>query len=83
MTVSPLIISIAIWYYTRPGDYNGDDNYNAPAVQAGIKLLCDNGLLVVSDLVIGQNYIATEGLAVWITALCNIPFPIQIWAIPE
>ncbi len=77
--ISPLIISIAIWYCTRPGDYNGDDNYDAPAVQEGIKLLCDNGLLVASK---GQ-YMATEGLGVWVNALCNVPFPIQIWAIPE
>lgn len=84
---SPLEISIALWYFTRPGDYGhgtGDRNFNAPAVQETFARFVGAGLLKrhepSTDL--PQHYIGTEGLRVYVEALCALPWPEQRWVMP-
>lgn len=85
---TPLEIDIALWYYTRPGDYGegmGDHNFKAPAVQEALKRFVDAGLLKAhepnSDL--PQLFHNTEGLRVYVETLCNVPWPEQRWVVPS
>lgn len=83
---SPLEINIALWYRCRAGDYgkgNGDDNYNAPAVQSAFKGMVDAGLLALSPAGCEATYYATPALEVYVAALCSVPLPIQQWVIPK
>lgn len=87
--MTPLEISIALWYTTRPGDYgnhNGDNNLNAPAVQDSIQRFVAAGLLrrtlPVESKGGTKSYIATEGLQVYVDYLCSVPLPEQKWVMP-
>jgi len=81
---TPLQLSIAIHYYMRPGDYgrgNGDNNWDAPAVQDQIEQMAKHGLLRDSPRD-GQRYEATPGLDAFITSLRAVPWPVQKWVTP-
>lgn len=83
--MSPLEISIALWYHCRPGDYGkgtGDDNHTAPAVQSAIKGFMDAGLLAVCRPGAERVYCGTPALEVYVDALCRVPMPVQKWVIP-
>jgi hypothetical protein len=86
--MTPLEVDIALWYYARPGDYgkgNGDNNFNAPAVQAALARFVDAGLLRrnVPNTDLPQEYTSTEGLRVYVDALCSVPWPEQKWVMPQ
>lgn len=81
----PLALSIAIHYWTTPGDYDGGntDHFHSPATSEWIMALIDKGLLVRSNKA-GQLYEGNnEALEVYINALCSVPFPTQKWVIPR
>lgn len=85
--MQPLEISIALWYYTRPGDYgrgDGDNNFDAPSVQAALQGFVDAGLLKRNDpnSDLPQHFYGTDGLRVYVEALCSVPWPVQQWVIP-
>jgi hypothetical protein len=82
---SPLMISIALHYYCRAGDFGkgiGDNNFDAPAVRDAIGDMRSAGLLAASPAGCEAQYFATEGLKVYVEALKSVPFPLQQWAIP-
>lgn len=83
--MTPLEITIALFYRCRAGDYgkdNGDNNYNAPAVQSALKGFVDTGLLALSPAGCEATYYATPALEVYVEALCSVPLPVQKWVIP-
>lgn len=84
---TPLEISIALWYYCRVGDYGkgtGDFNFDAPAVQETLQRFVDAGLLKKhepnNDL--PQFFHNTDGLRVYVEALCAVSWPEQRWVMP-
>lgn len=85
---SPLEIEIALWYYVRPGDYGkgpgSDNNFNAPAVQNALQRFVEAGLLKahVPNDDLPQKFHNTDGLRVYVEALCSIPWPEQRWVLP-
>jgi hypothetical protein len=81
---TPLEIDIALWYHTRPRDYGdgtGDCNFNAPAVQEAFRRFVDAGLLkkIEPTADLPQHYVGTEGLHVYVEALCDVQWPQQRW----
>lgn len=83
---SPLEIDIALWYYCRPGDWrphNGDNNEDAPAVKEVFCKFVELGLLRRNNCGVFSNYVGTKALHVYVEALCNVPWPVQQWVIPE
>lgn len=83
---TPLEINMAIWYRCRAGDYgkdNGDNNYDAPAVQSARLGFFKAGLLALSPPGSEANYYGTDALGVYIDALCSVPLPVQKWVIPD
>lgn len=84
--MSPIEISIALWYYCRVGDYgrfNGDNNFDAPAVQSAIKGFVDKGLLIANPAPNECIYRGTDALNVYVDALCSVPLPVQRWVMPK
>lgn len=84
--MTPLEISIALWYHCRVGDFgrfNGDNNFDAPAVQSAIKEFVDKGLLVANPVPNECIYRGTRALTVYVDALCGVPLPVQEWVIPK
>lgn len=82
---SPLMISIALWYYCRPGDFgkgSGDDNFHSSAVQAALNDFVYFGLLDRSPQGCEVEYFGTEALGVWVGGICSVPFPVQKWVLP-
>lgn len=85
---TPLEIDIALWYHTRATDYgvgNGSDyNFHMPAVQQTFQRFIDAGLLKKHEPNpdLPQRYYGTEGLRVYVEALCNMPWPEQRWIMP-
>jgi hypothetical protein len=83
---TPLEISIALWYRCRVGDYGkgtGDCNYTAPAVKETFKRFVDAGLLGLSPAGSDAVYYGTDALGVYVDALCDVPWPVQKWVIPD
>lgn len=83
---TPLKIDIALWYHCRVGDYgkgNGDNNFSAPAVQAALQDFVNGGLLERSPTGCEAEYFGTEALGVWVDGICNVPWPIQKWVLPN
>lgn len=85
----PLEIMIGLHYWTTPGPYaaNEPSHANSPAVCEICRNFIERGLLVegLSDRAkkYGAAYESTEALGVWVNALCDVPFPIQKWIIPD
>lgn len=53
----------------------------APAVDEAIDMLLRRGMITHS--VGGEYYTTTEGGRMLVDALCNTPFPIKAWVMPE
>lgn len=83
--VTPLMLTIAVHYYTTGSDteaYGASvGRADAPAVVEQTKLLVDAGLL--RPVKGPRRFEQTAGLGVWIDALCQVPFPVMQWRIPE
>jgi len=83
---TPLMISIGLWYWCRPGDYgkgNGDNNFDAPAVQEALRNFVNGGLLGKSPPGSEVEYFPTEALGVWVDGLCAVHWPVQQWVLPK
>ena len=84
--MTPLEISIALWYHCRNGDFgrfSGDNNYDSPAVQSAFKSFVNRGLLVLNAAPNDCIYRGTPALKVYVDALCSVPLPVQQWVIPK
>ncbi len=83
---NPLMISIALHYWTSPEEYDGGDtdHFHSGAVQGILRDYMALGLLEKREppSPYGANYKATDGLKVWVEALCNVPLPVKVWVIP-
>jgi hypothetical protein len=83
---SPLAIAIGLHYWTTPTEYAADDENHreSPAVKEIIAEYVAAGLLVKrkTPSSYGATYEGTEGLRVYVEALCAIWWPQQIWQIP-
>lgn len=88
-SVCPLELAIAIHYHTTPLPYAAHDpaHAHAPAVIGITADFVRRGFLVEAapeDVVkYGADFRGTEALQVWIDALCRVPRPERVWAIPE
>lgn len=83
---SPLKIMIGLHYWTTPTEYSAhDDNHrNSPAVLDAVCDFVAGGLLKPRDKAseYGSLYEATEAMGVWVDALRNVPWPVQVWVMP-
>jgi hypothetical protein len=79
--VSPLFIEIALHYHCRVDDFDLE-RFSAPAVQEALQSLVKAGLLERGGK-FQPVYVPTEGLKVWVDAICSVPFPQRRWMIPE
>lgn len=74
---SPLQIKIALHYWVVPGQYEG------PEDKSFVKDLCGHmvnyGLLETCD----DGYCRGPALQCYVDALCSIPWPVQVWKIPD
>lgn len=81
--ITPLHIEIAMHYHCRTGQYEMVTTNETRRRYADD--LADAGLLTrvpdAGSLAI-VAYGATPALAVWIKAICSVPFPVQWWVIP-
>lgn len=85
---SPGEIAILIHYYITPEPYSQRDLEHAesPFVKDKTNLFFRMGLLnyLTEPNKYGSHYEANlEALAVYINALCKVPYPVQKWIIPE
>lgn len=84
---SPLAIAIGIHYWTTPTEYAADDvqHQESQAVQSILREYVDAGLLVKRKVPseYGSTYEGTDGLRVYIEALCAIWWPRRVWQIPD
>ncbi len=83
----PLEIEIALFYFTRPGDYgrdNGDCNFDAPGVQRIINEFVQRELLIPNrDNSRDRIYRAGPAMEAYVEALESVPFPIKQWVVPK
>lgn len=87
MTVtSPLMIEIGLWYHCRTNDFR-DGDLSAPAVAEALGLFCEAGLLAQTCAAAARDgvrkYRPTDGLRVWVGALCEVKLPTLEWVIPQ
>lgn len=83
---SPLQIQMLLHFWTRPTRYaEGDaDHRNSPAVQALFGQFVSSGLLERTvENEYGEVFKATDALGVYAEALCSVPWPVQVWVIPQ
>lgn len=76
--MSPLGIEIGLHYHCiAVGDF---PRLDAPACQEMVAWMVEAGLLnpVNGD----RRYEPTDGLRVWVEALCAVPFPVRRWILP-
>jgi hypothetical protein len=83
---SPLKILIGLHYWTTPTPYaeHEPDHASSPAVQEAVQDFIKGGLLVERSVPseYGSKYEATDALRVWVEALCNVRWPVQVWVVP-
>lgn len=78
---SPLFIELALWYYTTPGDH--------PSVLQGAPAYREAVLEMVHLELLDQTrnedviYRSTEGMRVYVNALCKVRTPEKRWTIPD
>jgi hypothetical protein len=76
---TPLYIEIGLHYATKADDYR-DGDFTAPAVREALLDFVSRGLLIANPK-LNVSYGATEGLRVWVEALCAVEFPEQRWVV--
>jgi hypothetical protein len=81
---TPLHVQIAMHYHCRTDQYEmvltneTRRRYAEDLVDVGmLARIGESG----SDAVVG--YRSTDGLKVWIEAICSVPVPVQQWVIPS
>lgn len=84
---SPLKIMIGLHYWTTPTEYaaHDDSHRKSGAVREALADFVNGGLLVKRDKPneYGGTYKPTDALGAWVEALCNVPWPVQVWVIPS
>lgn len=82
--MTPLQIEIALWYYARACDYR-DGDFSAPAVAEALSGFVEVGLLKRHEpnADLPQRYIGTEGLRMYVQAICQVLPPVQEWVWPD
>ena len=78
--MSPLMIKIALSYYTSTDGYKGV-SLGSPAYTEAIGSFVADGMLVDSDRVEGE-LMGTKKLEAFCEHLCTIPLPVHQWVIP-
>ena len=75
---TPLYIEIVSHYCCSDAEFPRID---APACQEAIENLVSDGLLELT----GETpaYRATDGARMWLSALCDVPFPTRQWVTPK
>lgn len=81
--VSPLYINIAIWYHTRPVDYehNGSDIW-PEVVMSCVKDMVQKDILARMSDNPGTHYAMTDRGHAWVGFICDVPFPVAKWVLP-
>jgi hypothetical protein len=79
---SPLFIEVALWYYTTSLEHPSIKE-RAPAYLEAAYQMVDIGLLTVEENEDGRTFSATDGMPVYVTALCEVPTPVKCWVIPD
>lgn len=77
--MTPLQIEIMLHYHCCASDYR-DGDFSAPAVRDAIDDFRARGLLKESGN--KRVYEPTEGVRLYVDALCAVPAPVQRWVIP-
>ncbi len=82
--MTPHEIGILLHYYTRPVDYD-DGDFRAPVVREAIDKFSKAGILKRKDPFppYPESYEGTDGLRVYVEALCAVPFPELRWVMPN
>lgn len=80
--MTPLKIEILLHYRVSGTDFR-DGNFSAPAVREAINWFISESLLKTAVRSDGRRYALTERGEVYVTALCDMPLPIQTWAMPS
>ncbi len=78
--MTPLYIEIGLHYAVRCDEF---PRLAAPACKQAVADFLDRGLLKRPEIDCGRDYEPTDGLKAWVDALCAVPFPVQLWVIPE
>lgn len=77
---------IGLHYWTTPTPYSEHDeaHRNSPAVSEAMADFVNGGLLRRSHKPndYGGEYEATDAMGVWVEALRNVPWPVQVWVVP-
>lgn len=82
--MTPLHIEMLLHYYTRPGDYR-DGDFSASAVSEYLAQLLENGLIgPLQDEGPEERtaYQITDKGKFLVNVICNMPMPVQSWAMP-
>lgn len=78
---------IGLHYWTTPTEYAEHDEAHrtSGAVREALADFVNGGMLVKRDMPneYGGSYEATDALRVWVEALCNVRWPVQVWVIPK
>lgn len=83
---SPLEIQIALHFWTTPTKYaeHEPEHRGSGGVKNALARFERDGLLEpILPNGYGEVYNATAALGIWIDALCAVPFPVQIWVVPQ
>ncbi len=88
--MTPLEIEIILHYYCSAEDYRNGD-HSAPAVKCALNRFLEDGLLVhegfnverFDDGRIRARYKVTDRALTYIAALESVPFPNQVWRMPQ
>lgn len=80
--MTPLMIEIGLHYRCTLGDFRNGD-FSAPVILPMLLDFVAAGLLEDAGIGVTPRFKATEGLAIWVEALCRVPWPVQHWVMPE
>lgn len=82
MAVAPIYVEIAIHYWTRAGEF---ERLTATACADVVAVFVECGLLekLPEPNQHGATFKATNGMGVWVNAICCVPFPIKRWTIEK
>lgn len=77
--MTPLQIEILMHYHCRANDYR-DGDFSASAVREAIDGFRGAGLLKDSGR--GRIYEPSDGVSLYVEAICSVPLPVQQWVMP-
>lgn len=79
--MTPLMVQIGIHYVAMADDFRDLD---APAIKDAIEAFRSAGLLrpTSAGAAFQRLYQPTDGLRIWVDAICSVPWPEQKWSMP-